>query len=189
MKCNILFFANNLHISRLNLFKITLNRIWIKSNVNFFPGDLILFYDFYQVISWLFPVSKYWYKKKENILSPNIINGNVEGTKSLHSCVCEKWARLKNKIIVQMKCLQSAILKIKWTCLKRSNCNSKPKTTARDERQLNRILISSRFANCRKISKVCNHAGVAVSRSTTRTLHQLGYDSRIPFSKPRQTFR
>ena len=72
--------------------------------------------------------------------------------------------KIQNEIAVQVGCSESDISKIsRRTCLKRPNCGSKPKITVKDERFLNRILISNQFANRGIISKTCNDVGVAVS--------------------------
>ena len=52
--------------------------------------------------------------------------------------------KFQNEIAIQVVCSQSAISKItRQSCSKWSNCGFKPKTTARDEHQLNKIFISS----------------------------------------------
>ena len=92
----------------------------------------------------------------------------------------------QNKIAVLVGCSLSTISKLtRQMCSRRFSCSYKPKRTARNERQLNRILICSRFSNCGDISQVCNDASVAVSLSAThRRHHQLRYDSRILFTNP-----
>ena len=102
----------------------------------------------------------YWYNKSE-IFNVKPIIAQYHELKELRICQSKKkiiyalWeaGKTQNKVDVQIGCSQSAISKIKKTCSKQSNCGSKPKTTAIDEGQLNRFLISHWFANCGKISK------------------------------------
>ena len=101
--------------------------------------------------------------------------------------MCEA-GKTQNEIDVPVGYFESAISTIARTCSKRSNCGTKPKTTVRDKCQL--ILISNWFVNCDEISCVLNEADVTVSWSTAlKRLNQLGYDSRIPISKPLLTFK
>ena len=73
---------------------------------------------------------------------------------------------------------------------KLSSCGSTPKTTARDESQLNMIHISNQFDNRDGIFKPWNDAGVAVSQSLTlRIFYRLAFDCRIPILKPLLTFK
>ena len=74
-----------------------------------------------------FSVLMYWYKKNEIfcILLPSIINSKskvyVRGIKAI---IYELWeaGKTQNEIAVQVGCIQSAILKIRLTCSKQSNC-------------------------------------------------------------------
>lgn len=68
----------------------------------------------------------------------------------------------------------SAVLMTRQTCSKHVNCSAKVKT-ARDG-HLNRILISSRFSNCSKITKPWNDGNIAISQSTKLRKLQLRYD-------------
>ena len=99
--------------------------------------------------------------------------------------------KIQHNIAVLVECSQSAISKItRKTCLKQSNYGSKTKATVWNERHLNKILISNRFANFGEISKSCNDSSVGVFRSPTlRRLHQYRYVSRIIISKPLLTFK
>lgn len=68
---------------------------------------------------------------------------------------------------------------------KRGNCGRRRITNARDDRKLGRIVKNRRFANCAEISQEWNESGVQVSRSTTfRRLQKMGYNSRVPVTKP-----
>ena len=99
--------------------------------------------------------------------------------------------KTQNELAVKVERSQSAISKITiQISLKQSNYDSKPKITAKNEHQLNRILISNQFANCGETSKAWNDAGEAISQSITLLrLDQLIYDSRIPISKSQLTFK
>ena len=101
-----------------------------------------------------------------------------------------KAGKTQNMIAVQLGWPQSVISITRQTHLKWSKCNSKPKTTTRDEHQLNRILISNQFDNCGEILKAWNYDGITNSQSLTLwRLHQFRYDSRIPISKSLLTLK
>ena len=73
----------------------------------------------------------------------------------------------------------------KERCLDEQRCGRKRCTSNRDDRSLEKTVKKSRFDNVGEIHKKWTEAGVSVSRVTThRRLQDIGYNSRVPSTKP-----